>query len=604
MKIITLITCLLCTYFVYGYEFSVRDSHTGMSLNAVINVTPIELENLSSDQWWDIKLGKGFLNKELTNYNTYSNKNKFTLLTSSQLQVLKITAEGYQTLNSYIEPNQKTKLTRINLVRNSTEKMKNACNEFSVCGYVYTKKSLKPLEGASIELSNNQARYHTKSNHTGFFAIKHAMLENATLSISQTNYRTEIWNPIDLDESFQLIVDLEKGSGVNEHSMRHPLTDVKLNQIDPNWLIAKLSQDKSTPPRVNRERINGAIFLQPPASIRVGFNASGGTCCGAGCSTLQIIPFESYVQKGLDNEWIASWNTNSLKSGSIPYRSYGAWHVLHTPYTGYDICAGPCCQAYESTGYTATINAAKSTNGIMLELNGDLARSEYSAQNNSWDDPNDGLNCNNSDLSCGDGFIGSPATGWPCLSDPLTTGRGCFGHGRGMSQWGTQYHAQDNKNYALIVDHYYNDSNNPVDNRSQYSSTPVWLDSVSSSTNNVMPNQSITLNYELVNSSDVIIGFGPIILGASISNGISVYSDPTNDFSTSINQAGNLVLQRQFDIPHSLDLGNYDILASVYLDTDLDSSITGIDWKLSAFTIDNALVVNALTKLIFSNSFE
>jgi hypothetical protein len=152
--------------------------------------------------------------------------------------------------------------------------------------------------------------------------------------------------------------------------------------------------------------------------------------------------------------------------------------VLHDVYVGYDICAGPCCQAFEVTAFSASVNAAKATNGIMLDKDGEVARSEYSAQNNSWDDPNDGLNCSNNDLSCGDGSVGSPATGWPCLLDTVAAGRGCFGHGRGMSQWGTQFHAIDNKSFADIIDHYYNASNNPSAQRSQYGSTPIRLDAI------------------------------------------------------------------------------------------------------------------------------
>ena len=66
----------------------------------------------------------------------------------------------------------------------------------------------------------------------------------------------------------------------------------------------------------------------------------------------------------------------------------------------------------------------------MLERNGAVFRSEYSAEN---DCRLGTLSCSNSDLSCGNGYAGSPATNWPCLTDPVGIDRDCFGHGRGNS---------------------------------------------------------------------------------------------------------------------------------------------------------------------------
>ena len=65
--------------------------------------------------------------------------------------------------------------------------------------------------------------------------------------------------------------------------------------------------------------------------------------------------------------------------------------------------------------------------------------------------PNDGLSCTNVDLSCGNGYVGSPSAGWPCLSDSLSSNHGCFGHGRGMSQWGTQYQALNGSSLRILL---------------------------------------------------------------------------------------------------------------------------------------------------------
>jgi hypothetical protein len=240
----------------------------------------------------------------------------------------------------------------------------------------------------------------------------------------------------------------------------------------------------------------------------------------------------------------------------------------------------------------------------MLDKNSLIARSEYSAQNNAWDDPNDGLNCSNADLSCGDGYVGSPATGWSCLADPLSTGRGCFGHGRGMSQWGTQYHAQSGETFADIVDFYYNANNNPAGNRSQYASSPVRLDGVSVNSNSAEANDIISLDYEIFNAANASIDFGTVLLGASITNGVNTYSDPINDLAMVINQGGTQHVLRDFKIPASLSTGNYDVIVALYLDVNGDSAIQSSDWLLMKTTVIDMINIHTASELIFSNGFE
>jgi hypothetical protein len=175
------------------------------------------------------------------------------------------------------------------------------------------------------------------------------------------------------------------------------------------------------------------VIIDPPDTIRVGTSCSCTTC-----SAVSVMSLETYVRRGLNDEWIASWNAHSLRAGAVAYRSYGAYHVAHPLRVNYDICSTACCQVNDTDTSNGTNLATDRTAGYVLERSGSIFRAEYSAENNAWDDPNDGLSCANADLSCGDGFAGSPAASWPCLTDPEGTGHGCFGHGRGACQWGTQ----------------------------------------------------------------------------------------------------------------------------------------------------------------------
>ncbi len=585
-----------------AHEFSVRDSQTGEVVDVQITIVEVDKDKLSTRQWQQIKLGKFSFNSGFNKQKIQVQNNKITLISSQKTQLLSIKARNYKPLITYIEPESKVKLTQINLDRFEGLTKNSLCQNNRICGYIYDKNSINPLENVTIELSNNQVRYLTKSDSDGFFMFDDEIPDNATLIFSSRGYISQIWSAIESKSSFNMIIDLKPGMGVVEHSMHHPLSDVLNNKVDQEWLQDKLYQKASELPPEITERAGGGIFMQPPANIRVGFSSSGGTCCGSNCTSSQVYSLESYVQKGLDNEWISSWNTESLKAGSIPFRSYGAWHVLNPPYNGYDICAGPCCQAFGSTSYTATVNAAKATTGIMLEKNGELARSEYSAQNNSWNDPGDGLSCTNADLSCGDGSVGSPATDWSCLSDPSSTGRGCFGHGRGMSQWGTQFNALAGEGFADIVDFYYNAQNNPSGNRSQYNTSPIRIDAITSSVSTVHANQTFTINFQVFNANAT--SFGPIVLGASLINSSAVYSDSSNDDVFTLMQAGINDLNRNFSLPSNVQLGVYDLLTAVYLDVNNDNIITGADWALMTFRTNNVITIEQLPDLLFVDSFE
>ena len=418
-----------------------------------------------------------------------------------QWRLWQVTAPEYAPLNVLLEPDTTVPLQTIWLdpvAQLTTKNTQPLCRPGSICGHVTIQGSHRPLANADITVQAGDIRLETLTAADGFFHIdllEHSSITGkeknlpAWLEVQTPGFISQRWTDIDWVSGAQLIIDLAHGSGKQSYSLKHPLADVPQGHIPLDWLKAKLGQLPSrafsqpfitsetrwrkTGPAPN-ERPDGAIFMDPPDSITVGFAADGGYCCGNNCAISQVFSLESYVQKGLDNEWISSWSEDSLKAGSIPFRSYGAWHAMESPYAGYDICAGPCCQAFEHTSYASTVSAATATRGILLEIGGTLARSEYSAENNAWNDPTDGLSCTNDDLSCGDGFVGSPANGWPCLNDN-SAGRGCFGHGRGMSQWGSHYHAQDGSNWARIVDHYYNALGNPVGWRSQYATTPVQL---------------------------------------------------------------------------------------------------------------------------------
>jgi len=104
------------------------------------------------------------------------------------------------------------------------------------------------------------------------------------------------------------------------------------------------------------------------------------------------------------------------------------------------------------------VAAAKATAGVVLSSDGvNVFFAEYAANTNG--------------LYCPDGQAGQPAQNWPCMLDPIATGSTGSGHGRGMSQWGSQYWARGQsyqgltttrRDWRCILNHYYNANSNGI----------------------------------------------------------------------------------------------------------------------------------------------
>jgi len=216
-----------------------------------------------------------------------------------------------------------------------------------------------------------------------------------------------------------------------------------------------------------------------PASIRVGRSSSGGLCCTGSCPTSQVYSIQNYVKHVLPHEWLVSWNSlpnmiEGYKAASVAIRSYGIWYVNHPASSYYDICSNACCQVCGTTTNSTTNTAVNQTDGWVVKDGSQVARSEYSSENNN----KAGTHCSTGWTSggyCNDGQFGRSNTGTPCYSDPPGTGYIMFGHGRGMSQFGTARwasgrqlgswcqgnpyngpaHGYGTKNWQQIVNHYY-----------------------------------------------------------------------------------------------------------------------------------------------------
>lgn len=348
----------------------------------------------------------------------------------------------------------------------------------------------------------------------------------------------------------------------------------------------------------------GDIEDAPPASITVGFADAGCTtrCCTGDCPHACTFSLEEYVRRGLPKEWIASWQQHSLRAGAVAYRSYGAWHVFNPPaLSAYDLCSSACCQVNEPGTHANTNQAVATTPGILLARDGGVFRSEYSAENNSLLGD---MACSNNDLSCGNGFAGSPAADWPCLDDPVGLDQACFGHGRGMSQWGTQRWSltPHHRSWKWQLDHYYNDHGAGSGLRTATISRVMVIDALRVEPAAASPGDTITLELDVRNLASET--HAAVLIGASLSMaGTGFVDDPDNDQPVTLSP-GQATVSRSFLLPEKLVLGSYDVHAALWIDIDGDENITSEDLVQHLVVEPQTLVIVEAEDEVFDDRFE
>ncbi len=473
-----------------------------------------------------------------------------------------------------------------------------------VHGWVRDAADAGAVMGARVSLDDDRAE--TITDNEGHFQL---IAPAATASDGQAPPRA------------RLRVTTEQGARLERESVIVPGAQTVLlmlgapvtpdhAQIDPDRALRERAPEAIARPDTRPTEVARATAMTPPAVVRVGFGDAACTtsCCTASCTNTCVLSLETYVARGLNDEWIASWGTHSLRAGSIAYRSYGAYHVLHPRTANFDICSSACCQVNDPDTHANTDAAVARTPGIVLTRDDvEPFRAEYSAENNAWDDPNDGLACSNADLSCGDGVVGSPSAQWPCLADSVAAGHGCFGHGRGMSQWGTQRWSLQNRPWRWIADHYFNDNGNVggagTGLRTATLTSPLDITAAAATPSTVAPGASLDLAVTASNAASA--AHTHLLIGASLYRaGVGYLSDSAHDAPASLAAAASgIVLHRAFDVPLTAQ-GVFALDVALYLDVDENGLITTDDLRLSYRRVDNAVTVASAGDAVFTDDFE
>ncbi len=613
--------------FIIFYLASFATSSNQENQNSYMNSNEIIIQIRDSKTGYgipaEIEIAK--LNNSTQSYNFSSNKfGKIILKLPIGLYKYKVRSEKYKTIENYLQiPWDKKLEIQIWLdpnilppeISNEVLSKSISSNYVYIYGYVVDKENFQPI--ANVKITSQKHKIEAYTNERGFFSF-HLLcsIDNITdspeidnLIFSKEDYITNIMENIFIipEQAQSYIIELEHGKDIKRINDLHKILQKECigrelercqSQIDiPAIMKNPILNEQPVsfplayfPPGRSYLIPEPPIYLlvwDPPDSIRVGTN-----CSCTVCSSVDVVSLETYVERGLNDEWIASWATHSLRSGAIPYRSYGTYYIYNPINANYDICSSTCCQVYDTDTSSSTVAAADYTAGILLQRNNNIFRAEYSAENNNYNCSDSG--CSNSDCSCGNGYAGSPATSWSCISDSVCSGTTCYGHGRGMCQWGTQrWAANQSQLWKWIVNHYYNNNGSPSGLRSAYMTSPIDILSASPNPSTVPPGQSFTINLSAYNYAEK--AHNQIMIGASLYSSSTGYiDDPSNDKKVSLIQGNNNV-SRLFAVPSSTPDGTYDLVVALWFDIDENNQITGTDLSLILKTYNGVVTVQSCT---------
>lgn len=313
-------------------------------------------------------------------------------------------------------------------------------------GYVADDESGGPLENVLVRSEPSGAQ--TRTDARGYFEIyvpvqtlAEAKTSPARLIFSRAGHKTEERQFLELWSRGDWIyrVRLEPGAGekiVDERQFRrrthYPLhvrgEENSSSDAAGSNTTERESDFSGKPTGVGARSVknSGPPPIRIPTNIRV---------LRQDAVTVDYVSLQTYCQRSLPSEWIASWGstgpgnsgTNSLLAGAVAIRTYAIGFINNPANSAYDICGTTSCQVYNHTASDSRTTAAANATANYAMIQSGATRigfkiTEYSAENNSLG------------FSCGDGFT-QPAGG--CIFDPVCTGEARFGHGRGICQWGT-----------------------------------------------------------------------------------------------------------------------------------------------------------------------
>lgn len=534
----------------------------------------------------NIQTGK----KALTLQNTALKQNgRIQLLLPEAEYQIRVTAEGYSSMSARISAGDEG-ISQVRLFLdplNLPDKWQDEAiyanlnsDATLITGYVTDGASGMPLAGVKISASGTGISSTTDSD--GYFQLHLPLsLPTGSLIFEKAGYSSQMRKNIELwpNGDWRYRIRLSPGNG------QETVND-GISEKDETEDCESCEEESNVEPEsasAIEKKLQQAALL--PSVIRVGRNCPTKTTC----SVVEIYSLQTYCKFVMPAEFWSCWGSlsggaNSLRAGAIAVRSYAVWHAYNPLTLSYDICSTSTCQNFGDVQSGNPNQAVDFTERfVLLNTSNDVARSEYSAENN--------------DQGCGDGFTGT-GTSWPCISDPVCSAQTPNGHGRGLCQWGSirwangtriltsspcaqgDSHGSGSKTWEEIIAHYY-----PDYTLVEGAAASIALFSVDPRAAN--QGQTVAMEY--------FVQAGPemdVLLGASIrpSSGGDWIDDPANESPVSLNDGLNAVT-RDFQIPANAPPGDYDVLISVRYDSDGSGSISSGDYIFDSQEVSNVLVL-------------
>jgi hypothetical protein len=475
-------------------------------------------------------------------------------------------------------------------------------NQMIVVGFVTDEQTGQPLAGVQVRVRNHAGMAETDAN--GMFLLQFPIRNlqgkfqpYATLVLEKAGYRTLLLEQVALWSEGDWIyrLTMSAGSGAETRDMRSP----RHREDAPKQPCDECDMPQPEPlPEMPTDTTSDFSPAAPapivlPKYIKVGRNCTSRTNCPGG---VEVYTIGTYCKGVITSEWYACWGNvrfgsenppagmESLKAGAVAVRSYGVSFVYTPINSNYDICDSTACQVFTGN-QTSNGNAAvdATTRYVLLTSAGNIARSEYSAENNN--------------AGCGDGYSGTGSS-WPCIPDPVCTGFAFNGHGRGMCQWGSArwatgrrlsssqacsssapLHGYGTKNWQQILSHYYAPGGYRLVQGAVASIQDLLV-----SPNPARTGVQATLGYTISATHDF-----QVMLGASIRLGAGAWiSDPSRDLKVSLVEGTNSRL-RFFLVPNDATAGTYDVLTALWFDRNNSNTINTGD-----FMVDDRLFAGAM----------
>jgi len=376
-------------------SISARDITTGYALPALISISKVKQDGSTGTviDSFQLSLGEIVKSYPIGKYNIELKMDGYKLMKSwFVIEAGKKFRDRY--IFSPIESKKRAKLR---------EKREIAIpfNMAVISGYITDDETGEPLEGVRIVFENKGIEIYT--DQKGYYEASvpaeesirfndeeiNALQETIVFSLTGYQTRKELNVLIIANQPLGKNMIMFKGVGeiIEDRTPKFLLPRKKLEEMEKlkKNLIVPLQREELSGDDIrqfsksNKDLTSAKDLLvkKPPESIKVGFSSpTWEKCCSTSsykCPYSQTYGLEDYVLKGVCNEWYPSWKVkpHSIRAGTVAYRSYGAYHIVHpNNHSGpnYDICAGPCCQAFDPTEEISLNKTA----GIMLQKNGGI----------------------------------------------------------------------------------------------------------------------------------------------------------------------------------------------------------------------------------------